>query len=298
MRYTPVGGGSYHWTVRDRDGERRFVTVDDLDDKAWLGEGRGAALDGLRGAMDTALALRRRAALRFVAAPIPALDDTTVRSLTSRYTVTVFPFLDGTSGRFADGFSVSERAEVVDLLAALHQSTPVLADAPVRAVELPRRRALHAALHDLDQPWTGGPFSEQARALLTRTAEHIQHLLATFDRLADHAADMRAWVITHGEPHPGNLVRMSTGRMLVDWDTAGLAPPERDLWWVAGRELRRYTALTGRPVDPAVLRLYRLRWALDDIASFVTRLRTAHRRTADAEHAWQAMQDTIEPLIG
>ena len=27
--YTAVGGGSYHWVVRDAEGERRFVTVDD-----------------------------------------------------------------------------------------------------------------------------------------------------------------------------------------------------------------------------------------------------------------------------
>ena len=33
LRYAPVGGGSYHWVVRDDQGERRFVTVDDLDDK-------------------------------------------------------------------------------------------------------------------------------------------------------------------------------------------------------------------------------------------------------------------------
>jgi spectinomycin phosphotransferase len=310
MRYVPEGGGSYHWAVRDREGERRFVTVDDLDDKAWLGDTRAAVLDGLRAAMDTALALRRRAGLRFVAAPIPALGTAgsagsagtagtaggaTVWPLGSRYAVTVFPFLDGSSGSFADGFSAHEHAEVVDLLAALHRSTPTVTGAPVRPIELPLRRALDAALHDLYQPWTGGPFAEPARALLTRTAGHIRHLLATFDRLADHAeADTRAPVITHGEPHPANFVRVGAERMLIDWDTVGLAPPERDLLWTAGEELRRYTAMTGRPVDPAVLRLYRLRWALDDISSFVTMLRAPHRHTADAEHAWQALKDTIE----
>ncbi|HJZ04125.1 MAG TPA: aminoglycoside phosphotransferase family protein, partial [Streptosporangiaceae bacterium] len=37
LRYAAVGGGSYHWVVRDGAGRRWFVTADDLDDKAWLG---------------------------------------------------------------------------------------------------------------------------------------------------------------------------------------------------------------------------------------------------------------------
>ena len=38
------------------------------------------------------------------------------------------------------------------------------------------------------------------------------------------------------------------------------------------------------------LELYRLRWALDDISSFVRDLRARHRRTAGTEHAWQSLE--------
>jgi aminoglycoside phosphotransferase (APT) family kinase protein len=41
-------------------------------------------------------------------------------------------------------------------------------------------------------------------------------------------------VITHGEPHPGNLMVTDRGPVLIGWDTVGLARPERDLWWVLG----------------------------------------------------------------
>ena len=37
-------------------------------------------------------------------------------------------------------------------------------------------------------------------------------------------------VLTHGEPHPGNTMRTEDGWRLIDWDTARIAPPERDLW--------------------------------------------------------------------
>ena len=87
--------------------------------------------------------------------------------------------------------------------------------------------------------------------------------------------------------------------MLIDWDTVGLAPPERDLWSLAtetGDELRRYTELTGRPVDPAAIELYRVRWDLDDLSCFVRDLRAPHRRTPGTEHAWQALQTIITQI--
>ena len=295
LRYAPVGGGSYHWVVRDGAGGRRFVTVDDLDDKPWLGHSRVTVLDGLRAAMDTASALRQEAGLRFVAAPIPALGGETVRPLDSRYAIAVFPFLDGTSGRFGEDYPARRRGELAGLLAALHQATPTLTRPPVARIGLPRRGALDAALGGLDQPWLGGPYCEPARELLIRTADRVRSLLASFDRLAERVA-ARAAVITHGEPHGANFMRAGTGTMLIDWDTTGLAPPERDLWMIAsgtGEELRRYTAATGRAVDPAALTFYRLRWTLDDMSAFIARLRTARQRTADAEHAWRALQETI-----
>jgi hypothetical protein len=46
--YAAVGAGSYHWVVSDRNGTRAFVTVDDLDKKAWLGDTRKSTFDGLR----------------------------------------------------------------------------------------------------------------------------------------------------------------------------------------------------------------------------------------------------------
>ena len=107
-------------------------------------------------------------------------------------------------------------------------------------------------------------------------------------------------MITHGEPHPGNVIRSLGGDLLlIDWDTVALAPPERDLWMVAtetGDDLRLYTELTGRPVDPTALELYRLRWALDDISCFVRDLRAPHGRTAGTEHAWQSLERTIAQI--
>ncbi|HXP18631.1 MAG TPA: phosphotransferase [Streptosporangiaceae bacterium] len=44
---------------------------------------------------------------------------------------------------------------------------------------------------------------------------------------SEHVAAARAPVTTHGEPHSANIIRAGSGRLLIDWDTVGLAPPER-----------------------------------------------------------------------
>jgi spectinomycin phosphotransferase len=297
MRYAAVGGGSYHWTVRDGTGRHWFVTVDDLDGKPWLGNTRPTVLAGLWSALDTAVALRDDAGLEFVVAPVPGCGAATLRPLGPGHAVAVYRFLGGAAGRWGEACLPPERAARVDMLAALHQSTPtVAAEAPMRVTGLlPLRESLEAALRHLGQPWSGGPFAEQARVLLADAEDQVRGMLETFDRLASmvHAGDL---VITHGEPHPGNVMRVGARRMLIDWDTVGLAPPERDLWLVIGENgegARRYAELTGRAADPAALALYRLRWALDDISAFVSRLRSQHRHSADAEHAWLGLLDIV-----
>src|SRR5947209_488210 len=78
--YAAVGGGSYHWSVSDREATRGFVTVDDLDRKPWLGDTRESAFDGLRRAFDTAVALRD-GGLGFIVAPLPTSDGETLRRI-------------------------------------------------------------------------------------------------------------------------------------------------------------------------------------------------------------------------
>jgi len=321
LRYAPVGGGSYHWVVTGGRRERWFVTVDDLDDKGWLGRTRPAVFAGLRAAMDAALWLRREVGLRFVAAPVPALDGQAVRPLGAAHAVAVFPFLPGSPGRWGEPLPGAELDELVTMLATLHRVDPAAAGLPRREMALSWRDDLEVALRELDRPWTGGPFTEPARELLAGAAGPVRHGLDTLDRWASGPGAAASLVITHGEPHPGNVIRVAAdgaapprggaapprggaapparGIMLIDWDTVALAPPERDLWMVAtetGDELRRYTELTGRPVDATALELYRLRWALDDVSCFVRDLRAPHRRTPGSEHAWQALEITIAQI--
>jgi spectinomycin phosphotransferase len=83
---------------------------------------------------------------------------------------------------------------------------------------------------------------------------------------------------------------------LIDWDTVGLALPERDLWMAAGDDagaVGRYTELTGRPVSGVAMDLYRLRWSLDDIALAVRDFRAPHEQNGDSGLTWETLTEEI-----
>ncbi len=260
LRYAPAGAGGYHWVARAADGGRWFVTVDDLDAKSWLGTTQEDVYAGLRAALDTARWLRDRAGLGFVAAPEPAMDGTAAARVNSRYSVSLSRFIEGSGWEFGDRLPVPVRDRLVDMLVALHQVTPT-SRVPVARPGLAERAVLAAALGDLGRPWSGGPFAEPARALLASAAGPVGDLLASFDRQAARLAASPGQVITHGEPHPGNLMHTRDGLRLIDWDTVGLAVPERDLWEVlgtsdggvdgAGGARTRPAATPGPPATPS-----------------------------------------------
>lgn len=290
--YLTVGFGGYHWLVTDTAGQRLFVTVDDLRQKEWLGSTPEAALHGLRMAFDTALSLRVEGGLDFVIAPLPTMRGETVRRIGMHHTVAVFPFVTGRPGHFGDDSTAAERAEVAGMLAALHRPASA---APRSAMHwrpgIIARDDLEGALADVNRPWRGGPFSEPTRDWLARNTASLRSQVREFDRLATRVVPAdRGLVVTHGEPHPGNLIWTGSGLVLVDWDTAGLALPERDLWHVttgADEAAARYAEATGHEIDSKALSMYRLAWDLTDIALFTKQLRSPHRRTADTEAAWR-----------
>lgn len=290
--YVPEGGGSHHWSVHDETGRHAWVTVDELDRKGYLGATRESAFAGLRAAFDVAATLHE-AGLEFVVAPLRAVGGETVRRLDANRAVSVFPLLAGVSGLYGSPLAAGEGAELAGLLARLHEATALVAPfARPAGPLLPERAGLEDALRSLGEPWVGGPLAEPARALLADHAPEVRRLLDAFDLLAARVGGVSAErVVTHGEPHPGNLVRVGGHLLVVDWDTVALAPRERDLWMLdtGGDHLARYAEAAGRAVDAAAIGLYRLRWRLDDVSLFVRQLRSQHRGTPDDEHALRAL---------
>jgi len=290
LSYLPVGFGGYHWLAVGQTGSRWFVTVSDLA-APWVPD--------LPAAMRIAAWLATEAGLEFVVAPVPTRAGQVVGSLDSRHALTLFPYLDAAPGRFGDPVDDRDRAAIIDMLATLHSATPVGIQVPSRPLELASRQAIDQALASLGVPWNGGPYAEPGRDLLARHERPLRHAFTRFDGLLDRVREAGGpYVITHGEPHPGNLLRTRAGLCLVDWDMTALARPERDLWWVISgdQDAARYSWRTGWTVNQDALALYRLRWGLDDIAEFLSEIRGPHQRTADTLVSWTGLQQTLEAV--
>jgi spectinomycin phosphotransferase len=298
LEYAAVGFGSFHWIATIEGQQRFFVTVDDLEQKAWLGDTREAVFAGLQRAFDAAAALRDRGGLEFVVAPLPTSGGETVRRVGHRHSIAVFPFIVGETGQFGGNTTAAYRMELLGLLAELHQATP---DVPQglasRQLDFAGRQGLEAALQELDRPWHGGPFAEPARHLLSDQAGELLRRIGDFDQLVREvsAAEGRV-VVSHGEPHPGNVMRSGGRLILIDWDTVGLALPERDLWSIAeisSPEMAMYVDATGYEVSDAAMSLYGQAWHLTDIAEYVRLFRSAHDQTQDTEDAWGFLSETV-----
>ena len=299
VEYLPVGFGSHHWVARAADGERRFVTVDDLASRDFLGSQPREAFHGLTKAFATAQALRDTG-LDWVVGPCIGTRGQVLTWLLEPYSIAVFPYAHGvTTARYE---SEAERSGVIDLLAGLHAHTHLVVGIARRETfAVPNRADLEAAIASVSSPWTSGPYAEPARALLREHLDGVQRHLAEYDRLvAEAPGDPNGWTITHGEPHSSNVMRTEAGLRLIDWDTTLVAPPERDLWMLVDSatqpEALRYTAATGRAVEPRRLRLYALWWDLCEIAIYIAGFRKPHDDTEDAAESWDNLQHFITPL--
>ena len=299
LEYRAVGFGSHHWRAIDDVGRAWFVTVDALDKKVRsVHEKIDVAFERLRAALETARAARDAGAT-YVVAPIPTEADEVVRRLSDRFAVALYPYFDGVSSS-GEYESTAERLKVLDLIVNLHASPrSVSRNAVLDDFTLANRDELVRALDDLATPWNDGPYSERARALLSRHARAVALLLARYDGLADEArARPDRNVLTHGEPHVENVIRTATGRMLIDWDTILVAPPERDLWMLEPGDRSvtvRYTEQTGTRVLPSVLDLYRIRWDLTEVAIYIAGFRKRHTDDADARESWNNLRDILDP---
>lgn len=103
-------------------------------------------------------------------------------------------------------------------------------------------------------------------------------------------ADTTRNVLTHGEPHPGNTLRTNDGWRLIDWDTALVAQPERDLWHLATPEtLAAYEEATGVRPRQDMLELYRLQWDLTDLVEVAECFSRPHTGTPNDDQSWEIL---------
>jgi hypothetical protein len=152
IEYAPVGFGSHHWIIVESASRRWFVTADTVDDTTRVAD--------LSAALRTTLTLRRDAGLEFVRAPVQQINGGLLH-VSGRYAIAVYPYLD-VIAEMTDDYADDR---VVDLIIALHASTPVVAQiAGVDDFALPGRWSVQ---HQLDAGHTALPTGPTPPAFTT-----------------------------------------------------------------------------------------------------------------------------------
>ena len=298
LDYRPVGFGSHHWVATGNRGLRHFVTVDEVSVGSQLGDEVSVRGLHLRPALTAACDLHSFGCT-FVVAPIVTKDEDPFVQF-DRYVVALFPFIEGQGFAFEESFGEADRERVLDVVAALHR-------VPLTAIRPPATDGFGVPWLDqvdhsmLREAPSGGPYAAVAVQLLVDHETAIRRLVARYWALvARHLEDPGPLVVTHGEIHPGNVMVTTEGWVIVDWDTALVAPPERDLWRLAqgggGSILRAYADATGTSPDERLLDLYAIRWDLAEIASFAAEFRDPHEDTEDSRRGLEILQSVVGRL--
>lgn len=280
--YAAIGAGSYNWIAESGGVPRWFVKCDSSDGCAEL----AARLRTVTALHDDGL--------EFVVAPLPAVDGEPLRQVTPRWAMSVYPFLPGDragAGPWPAEFDLKPMAR---LLSRLH-AAPVPEFAPrwPRSDDLlPHRIAELVA--DLDPPWTGGPYSDQARMILRTAQPALDRLLQYFHGLKDRLdRESGPWVVTHGEPHSANVMVTEDGELrLIDWDSLRVAPPEREFRQSRVlNDVEAYAELAGDGAIRLYVReMFTVEWDLLELRWYAQRLCRPHKDNDDARRAVQTLQ--------
>lgn len=305
LEYRAVGFGSHHWEVVEAGGARWFVTVDEpalrrLDTRETSAHARAR----LAAAVGAARALLNAGArFDFVVAPVPSLDGQLLLEVGGRFCAAVYPLLEGESFPWGEYREPDQREAVLRMLIAVHGAPDRSAfGAPEDDYRVPMREALELALAEGIGVIEHGPYSVPLAELLTAHEPALRIALRKYDELVAKVTSgpVPHQVLTHGEPHAGNTMLTLDGWKLIDWDTAALAPPERDLWDLDpgdGSVLNAYDEATGHRPRPELIELYTLRWDLTDLALYAADFRRAHREDANSAKSWETTQDVVRGLI-
>lgn len=256
VAYQAVGFGSHNWRV----------------EPGWF-----AKVDEDRDFERLAAAFRSAADIPFAIAPVATRAGEPLARV-GRFGVTLYPFVEGESFNFGDYRDPAHRQIALDMVVEVHQS--------------PSRHAFTDDFAVPEATITGdeGPYSRPAAQLLAQHAPDLDRLRTRYENLIARV-DPARMVLTHGEPHPGNTMLTAEGWRLIDWDTALVAPPERDLWHLATPEtLAAYEEATGVPPDPEMLELYRIQWDLTDLVEVARVFSRPHTGSANDDQSWEILR--------
>ncbi len=211
-------------------------------------------------------------------APIETIDQRITSSF-EHYRLILFPFVEGRSG-FDVELSDRNWADLGIGLRAIHNATvppAILRQLHRETYSAHWREIVKAVLAGIDEE-TVDPIAAELAEFLRGKHDEILNIVDTAERFATGLQGRSTeFVLCHADIHAGNvLIDAKDDLYIVDWDTAILAPRERDLMFVGGgvggvwnsanEEALFYQSYGQTETDQAAIAYYRYERIVEDIA--------------------------------
>lgn len=221
----------------------------------------------------------------------------------------VYPFVTGHDG-YAAALTAQQWADLGATMRQMHalQLPDALAQRIPREDYTPRWRDEVSAWYQRAKVPAGDAPTQALTALMHRERAVIEVLVQRTNELTSTVrAKPEKMVLCHADLHAANMLIDGAGQLfVVDWDTALLAPKERDLMFIgagqfshfqsAEEEHARFGAGYG-PVtaDPEILAYYRYERIVQDIASFCASIGDESAAAADREQELRWLASNFGP---
>lgn len=235
IHFIPMGDSAYSYRVETQPGNSYYLKV--VDQRS--ATGRRTATH-----MDFSLPLQRLIAERHlaeVAAPLPeATFQGTLYALQGSLLFALYTFIHGDTLADAYPMSTTLVQRIGQALAALH------------TVQLPEALQQRSSRDSLTAPFDASlladlallegissqdaPYLQRLREVVWPRREQIRAFLAHSDEYARKARQTAGpLVVCHGDAWGGNIILSPAGHLtLLDWESAVIAPPERDAFIYMG----------------------------------------------------------------
>lgn len=294
ITFLPEGEDSYGYIAVSETGERYFAKASTSVPDTCL---------------QVASLLRHRCNILGVVAPLETRDGK-LSIPWHDFRVSLFPFIEGRSRwdlwKIGKDFTDAELGQAAVLLAAIHYCEDEIEanHLPVVKYDLPLRNEFYTVLEAPTKEIA--PQNRYQKQLLEALAAHRSSILETMERYdelgSSAAASQTSFVITHGDPTPGNLILDTENRLhLIDWDGVSLGPTERDLVAFTGERfdvvLESYLEKRQNEITlyADIFGFYIYEWALNEIRDYGTKILFKNKDTQQNEYDWESLQDYLPP---
>jgi aminoglycoside phosphotransferase (APT) family kinase protein len=233
IRHIPIGDSAHSYSLETSAGAKYYLKL--VDRRSKVGQRIAAH-------MAFSLPLQQLVAesqLSEVTAPrpIPTLEGALSVSHNT-FLLALYEFVEGET--LADAYPMSPELvkRIASALAALHTiEIPERQKSPQDSLTAPFEADLLANLASLEFIFAqDAPYLQRLRALVWPRREQIKEFLQESQEYANKTRSLSSpHVVCHGDAWGGNMILSPDGRLaLLDWESAVLAPRERDAFGYMG----------------------------------------------------------------